>query len=415
MHTPIVSFVIPCYKLGHFLGDCIESVLSQTYRDLEVLIMDDCSPDNAQAVAGSFQDPRVRYIRNKRNLGHLANYNKGIGLSRGRYVWLISADDRLRRPYVLKRYVHLMDEQPRVGYICCPGIGLEDGVETTVLDCGYYGTRDKIFSGRDFIAASIRKGYGLLAPSVMVRKDCYDKISLFPLDMPHQGDMYLWFRWALEYDVAYLCEPMVNYRLHDLNIMKDLLSKRPDAVLKDEVTVLWRTREFCRQKGLVALADKCEHAVTSKYARAAVAAMYDDMYAHCSMSIVQCEEALLANASSVAEFGRFRGEFYAYMANAHWRHSGFEHAKQSYARALRENWRTPDVWLKIFCLFAGLGRTGLFINHAKERLGDSIERLRALNSHRRAPHGAGIENINGEERIRQPRSCLGCFNGQHSL
>jgi glycosyltransferase involved in cell wall biosynthesis len=57
--------------------------------------MDDCSPDNTPEVARSLQDPRVKHIRNNPNLGHLRNYNKGISLSRVKYVWLISADDYL--------------------------------------------------------------------------------------------------------------------------------------------------------------------------------------------------------------------------------------------------------------------------------------------------------------------------------
>jgi glycosyltransferase involved in cell wall biosynthesis len=94
--SPTVSFVVPCYKLAHLLSDCVDSILGQTYREFEVLIMDDCSPDNTPEVARSFQDARVKYIRNPTNLGHLHNYNKGIGLSQGKYVWLISADDYLR-------------------------------------------------------------------------------------------------------------------------------------------------------------------------------------------------------------------------------------------------------------------------------------------------------------------------------
>jgi glycosyltransferase involved in cell wall biosynthesis len=73
--TPIVSFVVPCYKLAHLLRECVESILSQTYGDFEVLIMDDCSPDNTPEVAQSFQHPRVKYVRNDPNLGHLRNYN----------------------------------------------------------------------------------------------------------------------------------------------------------------------------------------------------------------------------------------------------------------------------------------------------------------------------------------------------
>src|ERR1700720_3711793 len=86
---PRVTFVVPCYKLAHLLPECVNSILSQSYQDFEVLIMDDCSPDDTPEVARSFNDPRVQHIRNEPNLGHLRNYNKGISLARGEYIWLI--------------------------------------------------------------------------------------------------------------------------------------------------------------------------------------------------------------------------------------------------------------------------------------------------------------------------------------
>jgi glycosyltransferase involved in cell wall biosynthesis len=375
MTRPLVTFVVPCYKLAHFLSECVHSILAQSYRDFEVLIMDDCSPDSTSAVAHSLKDPRIRYIRNEQNLGHLANYNKGIGLSGGKYVWLISADDRLRLPYVLERYVRLMERHPEVGYVCCPGISLQDGRETSLFDCGYYGPHDKIFNGRDFIGRSLEMGYGLLAPSVMVRKDCYDKVSVFPLDMPHQGDWYLWFRWALEYDVAYMCEPMVNYRSHDLNMMKDLFRRVPDTVFGDEVNVLWRTKRHCEQKGLGFLADKCENVLTAKYARAMASTIYGDVCSEWRMTGAQCDEALRTGASSVTEYRRLRGRFSAYMANQHWRHGAFRRARRAYAGALRDNWRMPHVWFKILILLAGLGRTVLFLK--KFRPGKRAPHVRA--------------------------------------
>ena len=78
MSKPRVTFVVPCYKLAGFLPACVESILRQSYADFEILIMDDCSPDNTAEVAQSFNDPRIRYIRNDPNHGHLRNYNKGI-------------------------------------------------------------------------------------------------------------------------------------------------------------------------------------------------------------------------------------------------------------------------------------------------------------------------------------------------
>src|ERR1700754_1046169 len=101
--NPKVTFFVPCYNLAHLLPECINSILAQTYGDFEVLIMDDCSPDNTAEVARSFRDPRVQHVRNPENLGHLKNYNKAIAMARGAYIWLISADDKLRTPYVLER------------------------------------------------------------------------------------------------------------------------------------------------------------------------------------------------------------------------------------------------------------------------------------------------------------------------
>lgn len=364
---PMVSFIVPCYKLAHFLAECVNSILTQSFSDFEVLIMDDCSPDNTEEIARSIRDPRVRYVRNDRNVGHLRNYNIGISQSRGKYVWLISADDRLRRPYVLERYVSTMEANPHVGMACCPGIVLQNGNETGQYDCGDFGPNDNILDGREFIATSLRLGYGLLAPSVLVRRDCYDQISTFPLDMPHQGDWYLWFRWALDYDIAYFCEPMVNYRSHDLNIMKELVGRVPDTVFADEVSVLWRTRKHCADRNERKLARQCEDSLTAKYARAVASGIYADVSAHRVMTIEQCEQELLANALSVPDYKRLKSKFLAYVANQHWRHGNFSEARKACLLALQADWKMFSVWLKIVSLFVGLGPVGMFLKKYSKR------------------------------------------------
>lgn len=364
----MVSFIVPCYKLAHFLAECVDSILAQTYKDFEVLIMDDCSPDHTADVAHSYTDPRIKYIQNDHNLGHLRNYNKGINLSRGKYIWLISADDKLRRPYVLERYVRLMEEHLNAGYICCPGIGLHNSRETGLFrQCGYFGSRDRIFNGRDFIKISLRKGYGLLSPSVMVRRDCYERVSTFPLDMPHQGDWYLWFRWAIEYDVAYVGEPMVNYRDHELNIMKDLTRRVPEIVFRDQVNVLWRTKQISEQRGFRAIASQCAESVAEKYARAAAARLYDDV-GSLPTSPEECDRALRLHATDDSEYTRLRAMFFAFLGNKHWRHGKYHHARQSYSIALRENWCMWMVWIKVFILVTGLGRGALLLKTLPRRL-----------------------------------------------
>jgi len=363
---PLVSFIVPCYKLAHLLAECVHSILGQTYRHIDVLIMDDCSPDHTRKVATSFQDSRVTYVRNVPNLGHLRNYNKGIELSRGKYVWLISADDRLRCPWVLERYVELMESHPEVGYVFCPGVGLQGGVETGVLDSYYYGAADRIVDGRDFIATVLRNGGGLASPSVMVRRDCYQNISMFPLDMPHQGDLYLWFAWALEYDVAYLAEPMVNYRLHDLNMMKELMSRVPEVVFADEVNVLWRTKRRAEEKGYWSLARQLEDRVTRKYANAASLSVPAHESSNWPIGVNDCVQAMRNNAVSVAEHRRLLGQFYAHLGDKQWQHGLFPKARRSYVRALTQGWQVPGVWLKL--LLASMGTTGVVLRQLVKRL-----------------------------------------------
>src|SRR5688572_8994109 len=207
MPQPTVSFIVPCYRLGHLLRENVESILAQDYDDFEVLIMDDCSPDDTPAVAQSFSDPRVIHVRNESNLGHLENYNYGISLARGRYIWLISADDYLRRPYVLGRYVGLLNTHPKVGYVFCSGIGVRDKQETGILKYSACSDRNRIFTGREFLRKQLRQNM-VLAASGLVRRECYEQLGGFPLDMPWAGDWYLWCLFALYYDVAYFAEAM---------------------------------------------------------------------------------------------------------------------------------------------------------------------------------------------------------------
>ncbi len=349
---PKVSFIVPCYKLAHFLPDCVASILSQTCRDFEVLIMDDCSPDHTPAVARSFRDPRVRYIRNETNLGNLRNYNKGIGLARGKYVWLISADDRLRCDYVLERYLRVMEAHPRIGYAFCAGVGLEDGRETSVLQSYYYGERDTIFNGRVFVSRLL-DGRGILSPSVMVRKECYEKVSLFPLDMPHQGDMYLWCKWALRYDVAYFAEPMVNYRLHYDSQMAGMKRESPEVMVRDELEVLWPTKWEAEALGYRRLADLCDSFIAAKYVQYIASGLYADKRICCVMTPAECEDSIRRFARNARERKRVRARVYAGVGDEHYWHRDGQRALDFYTRALREDPWMPKIWLKRVLLLSG--------------------------------------------------------------
>ncbi|HET9644529.1 MAG TPA: glycosyltransferase family 2 protein [Burkholderiaceae bacterium] len=102
MNAPLVSIVLPTYKRAHLLAGAIDSVLAQTWRNWELIVVDDNSPDNTREVVAGFADPRIRYFRNDPNLKLPRALNRGFAEARGDYLtW--TSDDNLYMPHALER------------------------------------------------------------------------------------------------------------------------------------------------------------------------------------------------------------------------------------------------------------------------------------------------------------------------
>jgi GT2 family glycosyltransferase len=328
---PIVTFVVPCYKLAHLLKPCVDSILGQDYDDVEVLIMDDCSPDDTPVIARSFGDPRVVHVRNHANLGHVRNYNKGVRLARGKYVWLISADDYLRRPYVLRRYVELMERHPRVGYAFCSGVGVEDGHETGLIDYSRAGHGDRVMHGPTWLRRLLR-GNTVLAASVMARRDCYEAVGGYPVEMPWANDWYMWCVFALDHDVAYFDEPMVCYRRHDLNMTRQLTLGQALACCEEEIDICWRVKQHADRAGLRGVSREALRALSDIYGKNAVSARFGG--SHPILTIDQVAKSLCRYASDEPQRKLMRARVSAVMGNEHYRNGDLAAAAACYDAAL---------------------------------------------------------------------------------
>jgi glycosyltransferase involved in cell wall biosynthesis len=315
--------------LAHLLPDCVNSILAQTYRDLEVLIMDDCSPDNTSEVARSFRDRRVSHIRNEVNLGHLANYNRGIELARGTYVWLISADDQLRRSYVLHRYIQLLDARPEVGFVFCPAMRFQDGSDISVY--GACGDRDTVWRGHDFLRSHLLGGNIVPSPSGLARRECYERVGRFPLDLPFAGDWYMWAVFALAWDVGYFREPMVGYRDHELNMTKTF-KKQARLLVADELEVLWRLFDLVKSIGRPNLADATQRAIADQYAYRAVSRARDADAI--GLSVEEFEGDLARRGASRKVIAGILARIYAALGDQHHDAGDLPSARACYARSL---------------------------------------------------------------------------------
>ena len=109
------SVTIPAYK-ARFLKECIESILSQTYKDFELIIVNDASPEDLTSIVKSFDDPRIRYYVNEKNCGAINvvdNWNKCLDYATGEYIICMGDDDKLL-PNCLEEYVKLINKYPNL-------------------------------------------------------------------------------------------------------------------------------------------------------------------------------------------------------------------------------------------------------------------------------------------------------------
>lgn len=351
--TPTVSFVVPCYKLAHTLSDCVRSILAQTYSSLEVLILDDCSPDHTAQVASTFGDDRVRHIRNETNLGHLRNYNKGICMASGKYVWMLSADDYLRKPYILARYVKLLEANPRVGYVICPAMGLTGGEETGIVNWTCIGDRDRRMSGRTFLK-ELLKGNCVSAASALVRRECYERVSLFPTDLPHAGDWYLWCIFALHYDVAYLAEPMIYYRMHGMNMSTVLRKENAKLITEDGMRVRWRMLRHAAEAGERGIVRQCEDLIATKYAILLAETLLDGCAT--GLTFDEFEAAARENGLGAREEQAFRARVYTALADQCYGRGEHARAREFYRLARTHGSLTARAWIKYLLTHAARSR-----------------------------------------------------------
>src|SRR3954470_14326108 len=120
MGPNLVSIIIPCYGGARFLPEAIESCLRQTHRELEVIVVDDSSPDDSAAVAQSYaaSDSRVRLIRRPQNGGVSRALNTGLEAARGAYLTRLAQDDLFDESAIGVMQKHLM-ERPEAGLVYC--------------------------------------------------------------------------------------------------------------------------------------------------------------------------------------------------------------------------------------------------------------------------------------------------------
>jgi glycosyltransferase involved in cell wall biosynthesis len=262
---PLVSFVVPCYQYGHFLAECVNSIRTQSYTNFEILIMDNCSTDNTPEVAQSFSDGRIQYFRNSSNIGAAQNFNKGLSLARGKYVWVLAADDRLRSSSVLQRYVDAMEQDASLGFVFCRAIELLEETEGKIVRWTDCGDQDRKWSHGEFFPRLIQ-GCCVNFSSVLSRREVLAQIGFFPANLSFADDWYVWCMLAMNFGAAYFAEPLVYYRVHENSLTNQQGREYARMCAGDELSMLWMLRGQAESKRDRQFSDACRDAMVARAA-----------------------------------------------------------------------------------------------------------------------------------------------------
>jgi hypothetical protein len=207
--APLVSVVIPCYNSARYLAETIESVLSQTYPRVEIIVVDDGSSDATPEIARSYP---VQYIF-QRNRGISAARNTGVLRSRGKYVQFLDHDDRL----LLKAFelgVKVLEENPE----CSMAVGEHRYIQADGTGIGY---SSKQSTGRDHYQELLRHNFIETPCSVLHRRSALELTGLFDENVQGAEDYELYLRTARQMPLITHGAPVAEYRLHDANTSGD--------------------------------------------------------------------------------------------------------------------------------------------------------------------------------------------------
>jgi len=205
--SPLVSVLIPVHNGERYLREAIESMLNQTYRNLEIIIIDDGSTDQTASVANRFSDSRIRFINQPVNIGLVATLNNGIQHCSGEFIARMDADD-VSEPERIEKQVKFLLEHPDIGLL---GTAIRVIAERQRLR--------PVYTNPDEIKSRLLYGNPINHPTVMIRTSTLG-VHRYDPSFIHAEDYELWCRMKKTVRLSNLPEALLQYRSHPQQISR---------------------------------------------------------------------------------------------------------------------------------------------------------------------------------------------------
>jgi glycosyltransferase involved in cell wall biosynthesis len=216
MNNPIISVIIPTYNRAHLLPRSIESVLNQTYKDFELIIVDDGSNDNTDEVVNKYikKDNRIKYIKFEKNKGGNVARNAGINHSRGEYIAFLDSDDEwLSKKLERQISVFHKSKIENLGLVYCGSYAIKEKKIQKIFPY----RKGEVFE--DLLKTNIIIGGG---SGVIIKKTCFENCGKFDeniiLRYGGSQEYEMWIRIAKKYNFDFTLDHLIKYYIHKISI-----------------------------------------------------------------------------------------------------------------------------------------------------------------------------------------------------
>lgn len=205
-----VSVIIPTYNRANLIGRAIQSVLDQTYRDFQLIVVDDASTDSTEGVVKAFNDNTIQYIRHMMNRGANSARNTGIENTNGEYIAFLDDDDEWLPEYLDQMISYLEAKDRTIGLVYCSFYRTDPDTK-------------QVLGIRKQQRKQQKKGSSIGFPSRwIVRKEVFEKVGMFDEGMPAQQDTEFSMRLLTFYKAAYLNKPLIRYSVTRKSAPRDI-------------------------------------------------------------------------------------------------------------------------------------------------------------------------------------------------
>lgn len=200
-----ISVIMSVYNQQNYLPSAVKSILSQTYKHFEFIIVNDASTDRSMEIIKSFKDKRIKLLSNRNRLGLTKSLNKAIRIAKGKYIARMDADD-ISLPSRLKIQYHFLKNHPKIT-VC--------GSSALLIHADGRPAGKRTFpSSSTAIKNVIMKYNPILHPTVMMQKKIIDKMGAYDESLNGAEDYDLWLRLASKYMLHNYKTPLIKYRLN---------------------------------------------------------------------------------------------------------------------------------------------------------------------------------------------------------